>query len=529
MNNTNQITNRKFVQVSAGGFIQARMLRYDRWVQHNKLKVVPYQRKAVQWMLERELRNEGTIKGGILADEMGMGKTYSTLGTMMANPTKGMTLIVVPPALLDQWVKIINKFICNDEGSVIVYHGPKVRNLTITQERLTAIGTKVVLTTYGMITVRRPRRNQTPHECPLWNINWYRTIYDEAHHMRNSRGLHWSAAKHKTNCQVRWLLTGTPLQNYKNDVHALIELIDHTRSLKDLCLHRSKNDVGLKLPNIQYKNCYVTPQVMNDSEISLLRQLHSALPFSNITIDNVDEYMAMFEGKGILPLLTATRQACIYPSLLVDRMYKLRMNGTLDYDFVPPVVTDHSKLTTIVNTVLSQPKKEQKIIFTHFHGESDRLHYLLSNKGYNVGKIDGRTKNKDRQNLLQGDKQFNQLLLNRLFNGKHYDVRNKISEYLGIPDILLLQIKSCCEGLNLQQYNQIYFTSPHWNPAVEDQAIARAHRIGQKKSVKVFKFITKLLHDDVADIKSVDQYASIIQQIKREKMREVKIASTNQL
>ena len=57
-------------------------------------------------------------------------------------------------------------------------------------------------------------------------------------------------------------------------------------------------------------------------------------------------------------------------------------------------------------------------------------------------------------------------------------------------DVLIMQIMSGCEGLNLQEYNQIYFTSPHWNPAVEDQAVARAHRIGQKKPVSVFRFVT---------------------------------------
>ena len=59
----------------------------------------------------------------------------------------------------------------------------------------------------------------------------------------------------------------------------------------------------------------------------------------------------------------------------------------------------------------------------------------------------------------------------------------------GKYSVLLLQIQTGCEGLNLQEhYNEIYFVSPHWNPAIEDQAVARCHRIGQKKQVDVFRF-----------------------------------------
>ena len=55
---------------------------------------------------------------------------------------------------------------------------------------------------------------------------------------------------------------------------------------------------------------------------------------------------------------------------------------------------------------------------------------------------------------------------------------------------MIAQIQTCCEGLNLQHFAEVYFTTPNWNPAVEDQAIARAHRIGQKKEVDVYRFMT---------------------------------------
>ena len=90
----------------SNGFRQARMIRYDRWIRNKNLKSITYQRKAVEWALERELRNTTDTRGGIIADEMGMGKTYMMLGAIMANPNAGVTLLVVPPALVAQWKDI---------------------------------------------------------------------------------------------------------------------------------------------------------------------------------------------------------------------------------------------------------------------------------------------------------------------------------------------------------------------------------------------------------------------------------------
>ena len=104
------------------------------------------------------------------------------------------------------------------------------------------------------------------------------------------------------------------------------------------------------------------------------------------------------------------------------------------------------------------------------------------------------------------------------FLGKGELFRDFLRPYLN-PDVLILQIKSGCEGLNLQDYNQVYFVSPHWNPAVEDQAIARAYRIGQKKPVFVYKFITTINDARKTNINyntsSLDQYCIAVQTFKR--------------
>ena len=80
--------------------------------------------------------------------------------------------------------------------------------------------------------------------------------------------------------------------------------------------------------------------------------------------------------------------------------------------------------------------------------------------------------------------------------------------------MLILQIQTGCEGLNLQQFSEIYFVSPHWNPAIEDQAIARCHRIGQTKEVNVFRFFMEGFNTE-NNSKTIDKYTENIQINKR--------------
>ena len=87
-------------------------------------------------------------------------------------------------------------------------------------------------------------------------------------------------------------------------------------------------------------------------------------------------------------------------------------------------------------------------------------------------------------------------------------------------DVLILQIQTGCEGLNLQEFfSEVYFVSPHWNPAVEDQAIARCHRIGQQVDVEVFKFEMDgfgLNCDTLLDSATLDKYVNCVQNVKRD-------------
>ena len=170
-----------------------------------------------------------------------------------------------------------------------------------------------------------------------------------------------------------------------------------------------------------------------------------------------------------------------------------------------------------------------KLIFCMFRAEMEYLKKELWLNGVSSAVINGSTTKKQRRFALQNkmDKETRKMVRQKLFLPEH--ILNKIDSYLK-PDVLIAQIQTCCEGLNLQHFAEVYFTTPHWNPAVEDQAVARAHRIGQKDEVDVFRFMTTFKettkndtirhHSKFENSVSLDQYCIEIQKKKREKARE---------
>ena len=161
----------------------------------------------------------------------------------------------------------------------------------------------------------------------------------------------------------------------------------------------------------------------------------------------------------------------------------------------------------------------RKIIFCHYRGEIDLLTGLFTKGGVVCSSMDGRTTKKQRENILDYavcSAGFSQVC--RSWRNSAEWMFPLINDFIA-PQVLIVQIQTANEGLNLQHYQDIYFTSPHWNPAVEEQAIARAHRIGQSRKVRVYRFIMEEF--DAEDDGSgrpitIDQYCQIVQNKKRE-------------
>jgi SNF2 family DNA or RNA helicase len=430
--------------------------RFQRYLAAANLDSKPHQIHGVQWCLKKELKGtligQDRIRGGIIADEMGLGKTIQVIGTIVSN-LQIKTLIVLPLVLVQQWK---NVFIQTMKHTPIVYHGYDAKYITI--ERLQ--NAPVVITTYGMIA----KRNYKNQYSILHQIKWNRIVFDEAHHLRNKKtGVFQGASILKAN--IRWLVTGTIIQNSIKDFYAACHILGIREEIytnqeswkfitKNLVIRRTKEQVGIVLPELHITQVEVP---WNDQKQNKLAQLiHSTINTAN----TASELQIPFDERPIQRILLA-RQICIAPSMLIKNAQKLLENSSIDqqtYEFIAQATSFSNKIDTLVQNIYARKDNgNRKIIFSQFHTEIDIITQKLIDQNISVYVYDGRTPIQKR-NLLHN------------------------------AHVFILQIQTACEGLNLQNFNEIYFVAPVFNPAVEDQAIARCHRIGQNKPVHVFRF-----------------------------------------
>ena len=495
------------------------LIRYSKWLKEAHLDSKDHQLEGMKWILFHELCKtpEYGIRGGIIADERGLGKTILMLGTVVSN-FKRRTLIVVPPALLNQWKKVIGKFGVGLISYTIVYHGYQAKKTT--EKELDEA--HIVLTTYGMIAKKKKGSS------PLTKILWDRIIYDEAHHMRTVKTAIYRGAM-QLKSGINWLVTGTPIQNKVADVHSLCNIMGlskafekHASEAKKILayhlLRRTKEEVGIKLPEILVHNIDV--DWASENEKSIASQIHSHISFSDVNSSNVDRIIT-YLNLCPLPMLTRARQTCILPALLQSALYKLKRKDMIPEDIHLRDIETASKQSSILKTLFERSHQQnldktvrRKLVFCHYREEIDAIGCALNKMGIRTAVIDGRTKKRHRQISLESAPTLGSMrtVCKKWNTDLSPDIWSVIDPYLA-PEVMLLQIQTACEGLNLQHFQEIYFTSPHWNPAVEDQAIARAHRIGQERIVDVFHFVMKGFGNGT---KSIDQYCQQVQDVKRD-------------
>ena len=444
-----------------------------------------YQTEGIQFCLKNELSPETLphqVCGGIVADEMGLGKTIMMIGLILANFQK-RTLIVLPVALVKQWEQQILK---NTGHQALIFYGAEKKR--ITEQMLQ--DAPVVITTYGHM-VRRSFApishkdvSKTTHtganirENRLYGLKWGRVIFDEAHHLKG-RNTQIFKSVTSLRAEIRWFVTGTPIQNSIHDLYSLCALLgipsgyyadkNNIRTIvKHFVLKRTKQSVGLSLPPLTTKNIVV--QWSNPAEMILSHSLHSGIGCLNIPggpvvaestalPDALAQDMSWFPEPSPVKIgrMIQAKQSCIYPRLACRKSVPQ----------MPPREDENysSKISKVVRTILSRKDNgKRKIVFCHFRGEIDYIQSRLTTAfpSLVVRYLDGRTKENERRQILAPD---------------------------AAVDVLILQIQTCCEGLNLQQFSEVYFVSPDWNPSIEDQAIARCHRFGQTEPVVVFRFV----------------------------------------
>lgn len=473
--------------------IDKRVEKFIEYLDRTNMDHKEYQIEGVRWCLVNELRPcpIENVRGGFIADEMGLGKTIMVIGVMLTN-FKPKTLIVLPPVLINQWFMQILR---TTGHKALVYHGGKKKKITIEELNKACI----VLTSYGSL-VPNIKQKVKSNTTLLHDINWSRIVYDEAHHLRNKNTVLYKSVE-RLNSDICWLVSGTPVQNKKADFYNLCSILKMSKSFykneenvvtiaRNFILKRTKKQVGVNLSDINSTNNLV--HWKNKKEMEFSEEIHSLLRFSKV------------QSKGnktdcpMILLMLRAKQSCVMPKLMEEGLRKLVRDGVIsDYDYFKEAINYNSKIDFVIKTILSRKDNEKgKIVFCHYRDEIDEIAERLYYGGIErIATIDGRVSNSRR---------------NKIIKGKY--------------DVLILQIQTGCEGLNLQEnYSEIYFVSPHWNPAVEDQAIARCHRIGQKNIVSVFKFqmsgfVSNQIDENGNKIETltIEKYANNVQDLKRE-------------
>ena len=399
-----------------------------------------YQREGVEWCVNLETHNnpELPIRGGFIADEMGLGKTIMMIATFACNYLPH-TLIVLPNILMEQWAQEIFR---TTKHQVLIYHGKDKKNITMAQLEAAPI----VLTTYSAISLNTSGL--------LFAIEWNRVVFDEAHHLRNDTQRNTGARLLKSG--IKWFISGTPIQNKKKDFYNLCSALNMPASyysepknlphlIQHFVLRRTKKQVGIEIPDVVFNERLIDWDT--EEEKKLADDIHKASKHASRDFR--------------LKLYTQARQSCILPALLIGKTEEMVKYGI--YPRVnPETLNKCSKMDVVISTILSRKDNGNgKLIFCHYKGEIDAIYNRLSENGITrICIFDGRTNQMERARKIK-----------MAF------------------DVVILQIQTGCEGLNLQEhFSEIYFVSPNWNPFVEKQAVARCHRIGQKKEVSVFSF-----------------------------------------
>ncbi|KRO10319.1 hypothetical protein IV59_GL001937 [Paucilactobacillus hokkaidonensis] len=402
----------------------------------------PYQKLGIQWL---EMLDSYHF-GGILADEMGLGKTVQMIAFLINHLEAGKTnLIVSPASLIYNWQAEFNKFA--PEVNTTVVDGTKEKR----QELINDTQTNILITSYNSA-------RSDIEEYEQSDLNYL--VLDEAQFVKNS-STKTSQSLRKLNPKNTFALSGTPIENRVEELWSIFEIVmpgllpskkafkkltpeEVSIRVKPFIMRREKEAVLKELPEKVESNLY--NELTKEQKTVYLAQLKQM----QVKVRGMSGDTFVKNKLEILAGLTRLRQICDTPALYLD-----------DYK------AESGKLEQL-NEILQQAEDSDRhvLIFSQFTGMLDIIEAKLKQQGLDTFMIQGNTKPKDRLEMV-----------------------NKFNA--GEKNIFLISLKAGGTGLNLTGAAMVVLVDLWWNPAVEDQATARAHRIGQKKKVDVFRLITK--------------------------------------
>ncbi|KGN31368.1 hypothetical protein N802_04560 [Knoellia sinensis KCTC 19936] len=446
-----------------------------------KATLRPYQEEGFQWL--SLLWDLGL--GGVLADDMGLGKTLQVIATALRAKERGELtdpmLIVAPTSVLATWAGEVERFA--PDLSVVVLDRTRGKAKLAIDEAIE--GADLVVTTYAVARIDAEE---------FRTVRWSAAVLDEAQFVKNHQAKTYAAMR-RLPARVTFALTGTPLENSLMDLWSLLSIVAPglhprpamfkeqwakpietgsspellatlRRRIRPLMLRRTKDMVASDLPPKQEQVLHVAlhpkHRAIYDRHLARERQRLLGL------IDDLDG-----NRIAILRALTVLRQMALDPALVDAETY----GG----------VAPSAKVEALVEQITELAAEGHRaLVFSQFTGFLAVARARLEEEGIAYAYLDGSTR--DRAAVVKAFRE-------------------------GDAPVFLISLKAGGFGLTLTEADYVFVLDPWWNPAAENQAIDRAHRIGQTKSVNVYRLVsTDTIEEKVVALqdKKRDLFARVV-------------------
>ncbi len=420
-----------------------------------KAKLRPYQQEGYRWLgflYQHRL-------GACLADDMGLGKTIQAISLLagihegvIESPSQqlGPHLVVLPPSLLFNWEQEMTRFYPNFK---IHYYVGKERQQDFSLA-------DVVLTTYGLV-----RRDIAILEQQMFHV----IFFDEAQAVKNILAATTGAAR-RLKGYFKCVMTGTPLENHVGEYYSLMDLcvpglLGEYESLKG----------KLKAPSPELLKTIMQrtkPFVLRRTKSQILKELPQKIE-TDIYLELTDRQKALYQQtvatiRSTIASAYRTKTASQARIIALTAILKLRQI-CLSPRLIQQDSTDPSPKLSCVVERLEELMEEghSALVFSQFTSYLDLVEQEYQAHHIPYVRLDGSTPTAERKKIVQ-----------------EFQETEK-------PCVFLLSLKAGGQGLNLTKASYVFHLDPWWNPAVENQASDRAHRIGQKQKVSIMRLLMR--------------------------------------